>query len=203
MQWLPATLAAEKVCRFIGKGFEKLGDACIAAGKKIVEELVPRILKLIRRIAMRATPAVGWLGALIEGIVEGKLPILAEIDMIKASVKQILSLHETIGNLVSVAENYVKGAQAIMDLVLTIPNLDGGSDLYTAREMGRKFDQGVKAYETYAGKVKKDKDGNVIEDEQGRPEREKSQHDKAMADMERELGKIKKSVTDIKSASGK
>lgn len=199
MQWLPATLAAEQVCKLMGKGFEKLGDACIAAGMKIVEVLLPKILRLIGQIARRATPVVGWLGAIWDGITKGKLPIVSEIEMIKDTVEQVLALHEKIRAVVQVAKDYVDGARAIIDLITTIPKLDGNSSVYTAREMGKQFDKGVKAYETYAGQVKKDEDGNVIEDDHGRVVREKSRHSEAVDGLEGELEKMDESTADLKS----
>lgn len=217
-QWFPAMVAAEQVCKLIGKGFEAIAEASIRAARQIVTEIIPKIMKLIRRIARRVfekvTPAgavVGVIGMAWDFAKDGEFPGMAEVNQILELIAQVKALFNAIKAVVAVARQYVDTTTGIINLVKTLPK-PGDKDVSIAD--GRQAVEDLKAqteaakqsYETYAGKPVTDKEGNLLDKDgnividkdgnvvnpDGEVARKKSEHDKAVDKYDKELAEMER-----------
>lgn len=196
--WLPGMLMAGEVCKFVGKGFAKIAEISIKAGRKAVQ-IVQDIIGLIEDLAMKLMPGKNLISMLWDAVVHGEFPFRDIVNPIEALIDTVKNLRKAIEAVCELAKGYLEGAKAVVRIIAKIPNLatsPESTSLAAGREMIQDIKTGVAAYEDYAGKPRMDEDGEVIRDDDGNVVRKSSKHDRTLGKLGKNMDEMDKTMKD-------
>lgn len=123
--WAGGLYVASKCAGWLQKGFDKLADLVLKIATKCAQ-IFDRLIDKIVDVARRFIPGVGQVIMAIEWIASGfkDFPAWDDIWEIKRLIDEITQLQQTISNLMTAAQNYIKGFEQAVAAVRSIPQID-------------------------------------------------------------------------------
>lgn len=162
------------ICFIVGEGFEALYRACEQAALYVAEKVLPRILSLLRKIAMKFAPGVGQAWEFLEALMELEIPYVRYVQMIEEAVGQVTEIIGKIEALVKSFNAYTSVIESAGSIVAQMANLDphgvgpSGADVVrmglTMKQAGEHVIEltGRPEKDPKTGQYRRDNDGNLI-----------------------------------------
>ncbi|TCO56704.1 hypothetical protein [Actinocrispum wychmicini] len=132
----------DEVCQLLKFGFGKLSDASLRIVQKCAD-IIDDLLKKIASLFSRFTPK-GILGSVIRIVTSlGRdFPYWDDVNAIIKDIQHVLSLHQTIVNLVDSFTTMLNSYQSVGSALKEIPNIDTPAG---ALKVGRDLDNSAKS----------------------------------------------------------
>jgi hypothetical protein len=155
--WAGGLYVASKCAGWLGQGYDRLAHIVLRIARKcarIFDDLIDKIVD----VGKRFVPVVGQIAMVVEWVVSGfeDFPFWDDIWDIKRMIEDILTLQETIKDLVTATQNYVNGFEQAVAAMKSIPQIDSVDGAAAAakefREGREKMRQARADFDKNAGK---------------------------------------------------
>ncbi len=190
--WIAPLIAGGGICKLISKGLKTVYHGCAEAIGALATKLVPAIVRMLEKIAIKAVPGVGWAWELVESLVNWEVPYKDEIEKVVGMIGLVIQTHEAVEKLTALINKYKAAFEGFMDLLNSLGSIDAvGPSGASVVGMVKDMKAIGEATEAYYGEIETDEDGNVVRNDDGTLKLKKSEHTAA-------IESIKTATEDIK-----